>query len=92
MIKEILQEARGFIEKGWIKGVSYDGEGNYCAVGALDKACTGKDVTYHDYINLRLKLDSLVEVGIITDFNDNPKTTKEDVLAVFDKAIEEYND
>ena len=62
-----------------------------CLLGALDKA--NADMIRDDLILslARSKVRSHLPTsdGWITDFNDAPETTKEEVLAVVDKAINE---
>src|ERR1700736_682330 len=42
----ILTEARGVINRGWIKHERNDGHGNHCALGAIDKVIFTSPLTY----------------------------------------------
>ena len=97
--KEVLVKARGLIEKGWTQKVgSRDIDGNvvfakdsrassWCASGAI-WAVLPEDVLYSDYTDL-LTRQALCD---ITQFNDDPNTTKNDILEIYDKAIERCED
>lgn len=84
-----LRAARNIIEQGWCKGRNTDGNGSYCILGAVGVATKNESFAtsrYYDAVcELRLQMP---EVGL-PDFNDDPSTTKEDVLGLFDKAIAE---
>ena len=94
--KKVLVKARSLIEKGWTqKALARDAHGEkvhpkdpnaceWCATGALRAVL----VNISDYSDL---LTSQAPSDIIL-FNDNTNTTKEDILAVFDKAIERCDD
>jgi hypothetical protein len=89
-----LTEARSLIERGWVRhhyAVDARGEGvhptdpsavAFCAVGALDATIgVGSDA----YLEAIGALSAATRDGIVA-FNDTH--TKEEVLGVFDKAIE----
>ena len=93
---DILKEARDLLNKGWTKGMYTDMNGAYCAVGALRQVATG------DY-GLEHVVPMLFECipnhpsefrewwnqwDEIVSFNDRLSTAKEDVLALFDCAIQ----
>ena len=94
--KEILIKARGFIERGWTQRASARAAEGYpvrskspnacewCASGAIRVVLpNSRNIKeFWDYFSQLVKPHlSLIE------FNDDPKTTKEDVLAVFDEGI-----
>ena len=93
---EILEYAQGQIERGWCKGTLVDHEGNVCMLGALDRTAKhyGLSVTMMTYNNafrtLREKVEEFwegpMDIDGIPGFNDDPSTTKQDVLDVFTKA------
>jgi hypothetical protein len=82
---EVLMKARAEVEKGWCKYHSEDGHGNVCAMGGIRRV-TG---SYHDGDGLVAvrALSGVVGDLIVPDYNDDPSTTKADVLALFDRAI-----
>ena len=99
-----LKAARALLEnpKSWGK-MSYavDGQGNdvdatdpgavcFCMLGALQRAAGNTDWT-HSPATLFLG-HYVPDTGFISTFNDDPDTTHEDVLAVFDKAIAAASD
>ena len=98
-IKDGLIKARALIEKGWTQGAfAKDKYGEtvgttdptasqWCATGAL-MAIVGTRARYSYCVKL---LDQILQEGIII-FNDSPCRTKEDILALYDKAIAEYQD
>ena len=62
----------------------------FCALGALDYAITYDPNTFNSCVNLMLHALEGMEDGIykrVSTYNDRPETTKEDILALFDKAI-----
>jgi len=90
---QILQRARKRISKGWCKGhYALTSEGVYvqsdskratrwCLIGATHTEDMQKTV-----YDLLLK-SAHVEPGLLTRWNDAPRRTKKQVLAVIDKAI-----
>lgn len=94
---EILEYAQGQIEQGWCKGTLVDHEGNVCMLGAMDRAATrkgGVSIYAPAYVSAFRTLHEKVaefwngpmDLDGIPGFNDDPKTTKQDVLDVFTKA------
>lgn len=95
-VKEVLTKARALVEKGWVQG-SYaeDAEGLHvdpcsedavcwCAAGAIRAAVDDNAEQYY-FLRKTLRQYTLIGVGII-HFNDTA-SAKEDVLALFDRAI-----
>jgi hypothetical protein len=98
----VLTQARSMVENGWAKGHYTDGLGAYCLAGAINIAAgemsdlNGAIVYTHCPLAVKkLALDARVHVSeclpspfiSIPQFNDDTYTTREDVLAVLDKAI-----
>lgn len=99
---EILKAARAVIEKpeSWTKGYYAKAEDRtwtisngpkavcFCSIGAIEKA-TGK-VHYGGGwpFEAEYMLRRAADVSNIADFNDAPERTHEEVLAIFDRAIE----
>jgi len=99
---DFLVASRAKIESfGWIQGGFGDPVQGYCTLGAV-KAAVIEDMGY-DYCAYRATYTRLAEQlpslgwrlidggdnysGSIAVFNDSPATSKQDVLALFDKAI-----
>jgi hypothetical protein len=97
-VANVLQEAQEVLENdGWIKGNFSHLQGSrwqFCAAGAIDAVNYAKsfeairllsDVICEQFPDRRLG-GSINPLSIVTSFNDNLKTTKEDVISVFEKA------
>lgn len=96
--KQVLEKALSLIERGWTQGtgardsfgrsVSIDAPDavTFCAIGALTKV-TGAN-SLRVIHNHRLLLERAGAGTGITNWNDSTKRTKEEVIAVFKKAIE----
>ena len=96
--KEILKGARGRIEQGWCqKASARDAQGTrvlamcssavkWCAIGAIDAEMQHED-GYHNPISTIARVAGTDNVA---QWNDSPDRTQEEVLAVFDKAIERW--
>lgn len=101
-IVDILRKARGLVvEKGWTQGAAARDHGDrvvdtndpaavcYCAFGALLAA---SHLSGHDaacFIEGRLLPPNSMAGALrpIAQFNDTPGRTKEEILALFDRAI-----
>jgi hypothetical protein len=87
-----LIKAKEVLERdGWIKG-SYSSNRGYCAVGAVINVdgVTVFDTDILPPLNALLRqinTESKDPVFTVTDWNDRDDRTKEEVLAVFDRAI-----
>ena len=91
--KEALIAARALVEKGWCQAAdardagglecaSRDAEAAcWCLSGAIHRACDG--LAEDDAWDVLASL-----VGDPVEWNDTPGRSKEEVLALFDKAIE----
>lgn len=96
---EILNKAADIVEqRGHSKGVYSDSTGRVCAVGAINAAILGTTKIEHLPIwysgldtHAGRVLHSLVcadEYWSITDWNDAPERTKEEVVAALRQAAE----
>lgn len=93
-----IREASKVIQRGWIKGQSSDGQGKFCMSGAMYCVTAGGDAFQHAVKALdEVVLEQFPDRVHIVDgrnllgmaticFNDNAETTKEEVLAVMEKA------
>jgi hypothetical protein len=98
--KEMLTEARSLIKKGWTQGsFAKDVNGNevdpkssqavsWCSLGAMEAACYCPRDSRLPILDI---LRRAAGTCVISDWNDHPNTTKEEILAAFDKAIELAN-
>jgi hypothetical protein len=90
---DVLVAARAEVEAGWCKGWTVDHRGNVCAFGAVETALgVSKARRRNVEIIMGNPSDALwtaLPAGYATvpRFNDDPHTTKADVLALFDRAI-----
>jgi hypothetical protein len=78
---DVLIAARAEVEKGWRKGGQEDKDGNVCALGAVWRVSGVREDCPHTAPLYA------VHDGSIAFWNDDPSTTKADVLALFDRAI-----
>jgi hypothetical protein len=78
---EMLLKARGLIEENWCKGPSHGPA--VCAVEALWKIAKGSSFAV-DWLQKALPAPW---VSVIP-YNDHPDTTKADILALYDRAID----
>lgn len=89
---EGLMRARSYVDGGWCQGslsvIADDGQ-RFCAIGALTKAF---DILEDEYIRAVTHLERAVAFThppfSVIGFNDRPDTTKADILAMFDRAIQ----
>lgn len=95
-VSNLLQEARALIERGWAQEVysrSGDNGTEYCIVGALQKAA---DPGHYEAFQAAFKLLNLLtpespgfRVKCCSLWNDRSGRTKQEVLALFDRALTE---
>ena len=81
-----LRTARGLVRAGWCQGDPgqqiIKGRMHFCVVAALEKANDREFRAYKAFIGANRIADGHVSV-----WNDDPRRTKEEVLAAFAKAI-----
>lgn len=99
--KQILIDAKQLlIDKGWTQG-SFAKDTNgmpvhhyrdtavcFCLAGAVRRANDGVSGNFTEVADILADLIPDVYEGEVACFNDDESTTKDDVLAVLDKAIE----
>lgn len=97
----VLMEARAIVQRGWNQHAVTDGKGAYCLKGAIGIASgamvdRGGEVAYTKSVTNACLYQFVMGVVAsqlpepfesIPAFNDQPDTTRDDVLAVLDKAI-----
>lgn len=94
---EVLTAARTLVAKGWTRAAearTADGSWcdafasnatQFCVFGALQRVCGRVDNRLCAYLRQFLPNEFLW----LSDYNDAPTTTQADVLALFDRAIQE---
>lgn len=88
-----LKAAREVVSRGWHKGSESDGKGNFCALAAVSIATGGSYDEITDHKRFQMVVDALLSrLGSkvkhdVAAFNDDPETTHQDVLNLFDKAL-----
>lgn len=101
---EVLRKARELISDParWTQGeIARDTDGVtvhadhrlavcWCAIGAVKHAAQHMGV--HDVYKVFDALDQTAPGGLVVQFNDDPATTHDDVLAMFDRAIAALSD
>lgn len=92
---ELLKKAKAKIEQGWCQHYSAmtkellpappscDVAVKWCSLGAINAVAQ----SWEEELFARRYLNGVVPGGAIAVFNDNPFTTKKDVIAKFDEAI-----
>lgn len=94
----LAEETAGIIDAGWMQGDVTDGQGNYCAVGALKMASHGtldsltENKRYDEYAAVYEKAKELLSDKFycrIDVFNDDSTTTQADVSDLFRKVAKE---
>jgi hypothetical protein len=90
-VKKLLIGALELIQVGWTQSRGFetrDGVPHYCLAGALGAV---KDVDIWEYFDGAVKVleNNLPEgkYSSIVQFNDDPNTTKKDVINLLDKTI-----
>lgn len=86
---QLLGEARDELAKGWVKH-AYSNAGNVCAVGALERvAMRHQDIVAAAKAQAELNRLSaeIYDATCVQYLNDRNRTSKQDMLDLFDKAI-----
>lgn len=95
----ILTTARALIAKGWCKdSQARDADGlevlpndpsakKFCVLGALDRCCVNNAEGLGSFRAAQELIREQIGTRSITEWNDNPRRRKREVLAVFDEAI-----
>lgn len=87
---EFMKSARQRVENGWHQGALHDGYGNVCAVGALHEDINDMGASPFVRYGHELLNNAAFKRGYISaaHFNDDPETTQQDVLDLYDEIIE----
>ena len=99
---EILQIGRDRVARGWVQNTNAtDAVGHcvdaddpsavaWCLIGAIDPPIVSVDwQAYAPYAALWEALEQAFRSGPLSNYNDLPTTTQADIVALFDRAIEE---
>lgn len=91
-VYKFLKEARALVDANWIKGTYKSGE-SYCAIGAVEEI-DDREYEKAGYTNrirptASKRLREALPRGYtsVVAFNDAKKTTKQDVLDLFTRAM-----
>lgn len=79
-------------KRGGIVNVASAEACQFCAIGAIAKVAEANNGRFENNLVYSMALDHLskqLDWKPITDYNDDPKTTHQDILSLFDKAIQE---
>ncbi|QRY51823.1 DUF6197 family protein [Mycolicibacterium septicum] len=87
---EFMKAARQRVENGWHQGSLTDFRGNVDAVGALYDDLSNMRATQNVRDGHELLNDAAFDRGYISvsHFNDDPQTSQQDVLDLYDDVIE----
>lgn len=81
----VLRAARALLERqGWCQGVYRNMNGSYCAAGALRAVCDDFSTNNSAAV---LILRSVPGALLLSDWNDAPERTRDEILEAFSKAI-----
>lgn len=91
--REVLLAARAIIEDRWCQGTVRrelpDGTTQHCIVGAIWQAApTSRAASARGAVEGLLSLRAGVSLGALHTWNDKPGRTRDEVLALFDSALE----
>jgi hypothetical protein len=85
--RRVLATAKGIVAAGWCQGNYTDGEGRYCAAGALGWRFDGNiDDSQREAFTA---LERLTGVGNLFHWNDAPGRTQQDVIDLIDRALQQ---
>jgi len=88
-VAETLNAAADYLEQhGWCQGQMFGPDDSVCAVGAIAEV-TRADTDYDHYSEALEVAMSYVGGGPVSQWNDAPGRTKEDVIAMLRAAAEE---
>lgn len=84
---DVLKRAKERLEtRGWVQG-NFETARGCCAVGAIIAETLHNNDAFYAAENALDEALGMYAV-LITEWNDDPSRTKEEVLSLFDKAIE----
>lgn len=94
-VLSVLEEAREWLDdpERWLQGrlcsenILVTDAGKTCAWGAILRSARGGDAVFEAERVLSVACGGDTRIGSVIRFNDDPRTTHADVLALFDRAI-----
>lgn len=93
LLRRAVNQLAGGGAQKWIKGDFHDFDGGSCALGAIHLAMKGYGVNIMEYRKAeRLLIQTLKDMhpelsaNNISDLNDDPAVTFEDIVAAFEKT------
>jgi hypothetical protein len=89
-VSEFLGEARDELNKGWTQRAYQNGDGEVCAIGAIERVAMRNLDTIQAAAEAQREIQSKAQEvygKYVQAFNDASTTSKQDVLDLFDKAI-----
>lgn len=87
-VTKALMDGRSNIEKGWVNHFPAGLEEKYCMITAIETKGMSREVRDEAWLLLGKHIPG-TGLRYVEVFNDDPTTTKEMVLAVYDAAIED---
>lgn len=85
----LLRRVRDHIAAGWCQH-AFEMPGRVCLLGAVDYATSHEgDGRSYNAVCAALRRQLPKPFYNLVDFNDNPATTQQDVLALVDRALQE---
>lgn len=102
LVHDLLVAARGYVERGWTQrhfAVAEDGRDvparskeacSWCALGAVQRASVDLPMANTDTVYVASQALAKVAQRNMAIFNDMPERTQQEILDLFDKAIESY--
>lgn len=94
-LTQYLIEARGFVERGWCKKSYINTIGSVCAVGGLEaseRKKYGRFICTPFFTKARQLLQQSIPAHFAyqgtESYNDSLSTTKQDILDLYDRAIQ----
>lgn len=90
VVQDLVNAKRYILEHGWCQGTFEDFSGRVCVMGAVDKI--GRyDYNYSRVLEATRALESMTPGRLLASFNDDARTTEQDILDLFDRTIEAWS-
>jgi hypothetical protein len=89
-VSEFLAQARDELFKGWTKNAYHNGEGQVCAIGAIERVALSTmaiEEAARAQAEINAKAREIHGVDVVQHLNDAGKTSKQDMLDLFDKTV-----
>lgn len=89
-VSEFLAQARDELFKGWTKGSYQNQVGQVCAIGAIERVAMNTmaiEEAAQAQAAINAKAREVHGVSQVQHINDSMGTSKQDMLDLFDKAI-----